>query len=119
MGWLALLAGLPLVACAAGPGLGVSLALWVACGLCCGYQVHAAVTFIRLLPERQRGGAYGLAGAGLVAVQGLGILVFGGVAEVIGARSAIALAGGIGAVLAVPLVVRWRSLRDGVDAAVA
>jgi MFS family permease len=118
MGWLALLAGLPLVACAVGPGLGVSLALWVASGLCCGYQVHAAVTFIRLLPERQRAGAYGLAGAGLVAVQGLGILVFGGVAEIISARSAIALAGGIGAVLAVPLVLRWRSLRDGVDAVV-
>lgn len=116
MGWLALLAGLPLIACATGPGLGVSFALWVASGLCCGYQVHAAVTFIRLLPERQRAGAYGLAGAGLVAVQGLGILAFGGVAEVISAGSAIALAGGIGAVLAVPLVLRWRSLRDEVDA---
>jgi hypothetical protein len=50
----------------------------------------------------------GLVGAGLIGVQGVGLIVFGVAATHIGAGPAIAMAGGIGAVLAVPLAVVLR-----------
>ena len=45
----------------------------------------AAATFMRLVPDAERGQAFGLAGAGLIAVQGIGLLV--GALVVLGTNS--------------------------------
>jgi MFS family permease len=76
IGWLALLAGAPLVMCISSPSLWGSIGLWVLTGLCCAYQAQAAITFVQLVDPTERARAFGLAAAGLLGVQGLGILLF-------------------------------------------
>jgi hypothetical protein len=63
---------------------------------------------VQLTPEDRRGRMVGLVGAGLVGIQGVGLVTFGVVADHICAGAAIALAGGIGAALAVPLALAAR-----------
>lgn len=115
IGWLGLLAGAPLVASFSGPALAMSIALWAVTGLCCAYQVQAAVTFVQLVPDEQRARAFGLAAAGLLGVQGLGILAFSSLAQVMDVRHTVALAGAMGMLAAVPLVRRWGRLQAGVS----
>jgi hypothetical protein len=67
---------------------------------------------MRIVPDHQRGHAFGLAQSGLIAVQGLGIAGFGVVADHIGAPRAIGLAGAIAAALAVGLGVAWERARQ-------
>jgi len=107
IGALAIATGLPLIACVAKPSLGVSIALWAVSGLFSGYQVQAAASFVRATPNRLRGQTIGLATSGLLAIQGVGILVFGLVASQVGASSSIAIAGLIATVLAIPLAASW------------
>ncbi len=57
-----------------------------------------------------RARAFGLARSGLYAVQGLGILADGTVAQAIGAPLAIALAGLIGLTAAAMLAASWTQL---------
>jgi MFS family permease len=104
-GPLAAAAGVALIPCALHPGIGVSLLLWFCCGLCCAYQVQAAATFVKATADKQRGQAYGFAGAGLVAVQGIGIVLFGLAASAFDAHRAVALAGASAAILAVVLML--------------
>jgi hypothetical protein len=49
----------------------------------------------------------GLTSTSLVTVQGVGIMLAGAVAQVLGAGATVALAGAIGVVLAVPAAVAW------------
>jgi hypothetical protein len=115
LGWLALLAGAPLVACISGPGLAASIALWTLTGLCCAYQAQAAITFVQLVDPRERARAFGLAAAGLLGVQGIGILVFSAIAQVLDVQQALALAGFLGMVVALPLALRWSRLQAGLS----
>ena len=64
IGAFAVAAGLALTPCAANPGIAVSLLLWFACGVCCGYQVLAAAAFVQRTPDAQRGQVFGMAAAG-------------------------------------------------------
>jgi MFS family permease len=107
MGPLAIATGLPLAACAASPGLGLSLALWLASGICMAYQIEVVARYIRAVPSDMRGSAVGVASSGLTAIQGLGVLLGGIVAGQWGAGAAVALAGGSGALLAGCLTIRW------------
>ena len=112
IGPLAFLAALPLIVCALKPGVAVSIVLLVAVGLAGSFQIQASTTFMRLIPDRQRGHAFGLAQSGLIAVQGLGIAGFGVIADHVGAPRAIGLAGAVAASLAVLLGVAWERARQ-------
>ena len=105
VGIMAVLTGLPLVACVGSPGLPVTLALWCLSGVFAAYLLDVLTSVVQLTPPDRRSRVIGLVGAGLVGVQGFGLIVFGVAAAHIGAGQAIALAGAIGAVLAVPLAV--------------
>jgi MFS family permease len=111
MGVLAFAAGLPLIICGFAPGVVASVLLIAATGLCSAFQVQAATTFMRVVPDHHRGQAFGLAQSGLIAVQGLGIAVFGFVGDHVGAPHAIALAGAIGSALAIVLGISWERAR--------
>ena len=105
VGPLAIAAGIALIPCAVKPGLAISLVLWFCCGLCCAYQVQAAASFVQATPDSERAQAYGFAGAGLIAVQGIGVVLFGLVASALNAHRAVALAAAIAAALGVALIV--------------
>jgi len=106
VGGLAVLAGLPLLACALRPGLAVSLLLFAVGGvLAAGYQLEVGVELVRLVPDAQRGRVLGVFYAGHATTQGLGVLAAGAMASVIGPSATIAVAGLLGALVAVPCAI--------------
>ena len=86
MGWLAVLFCAPLIGSAWDPPLWAILPLWVA-GVDGACELAAASAFVQALQPATRARAFGVAQSGLYAVQGLGILAGGAVAEAIGRRS--------------------------------
>lgn len=112
MGWLAILSCLPLIGSAADPPLWCVLLLWTLAGAGGAYQLAAAAAFVQALAPATRARAFGLAQSGLYAVQGLGILAGGAVAQAIGAPLAVGLAGLIGLTAATMLAVSWTQLGD-------
>ena len=110
MGWLALLSCIPLIGSAWSPPLWAVLLLWALAGAGGAYQLAAAAAFVQALQPATRARAFGLAQSGLYAVQGLGILVGGAVAEAIGAPLAVGLAGLVGLTAAAMLAVNWSQL---------
>ncbi|MFE5566700.1 MULTISPECIES: MFS transporter [Amycolatopsis] len=109
VGALALGAIVPLAAFWFRPSLPYAAGLLVLSGMCAAYQVTASTTFMRLVPDTERGQAFGLAGSGLIAVQGIGLIAGGLLVGVLGSPattvSVIALAG---LVVAVPATRAWR-----------
>ena len=85
--------------------------LWAVSGVGGAYQLAAAAAFVQELRPSTRARAFGLAQSGLYAVQGLGILVGGAVAQVVGAPLAVGLAGLIGVTAATMLAMNWTHLR--------
>jgi MFS family permease len=85
----------------------LSLILWGLSGVLSAYQVLAAAWLIKALPAHRRGSIIGVIGSGLITIQGLGILGIGVVADYLGAPAAVAVAGAVGSVLAVPLSIAW------------
>jgi MFS family permease len=108
---LAGLTGLPLVACWAEPSVPVSFALWALSGIFAAYLLDVMTAVVQLTPADRRARMVGLVGAGLIGVQGLGVVAFGVAADHIGAGAAIAVAGGAGTALAVPLAFAIRRSR--------
>jgi MFS family permease len=107
VGWLAALAGAVLIVTAWSPPLPVTVVLWVISGGCTmAYLVPVQAQFVRATADAERGQAVGLASAGMIAAQGLALLIAGAVAEVLGAAGAIAGAGATGALTAVLIAVR-------------
>jgi Major Facilitator Superfamily len=107
IGPMAVLAGLPLIVCANHPGLGVSLTLWCLSGVFGAYQLDAITALVQRIGDTWRGRAVSLLGAGLTAMQGLGLIAFGIVAQLSNAGSAIGVAGAVGSGAA---LVLWISL---------
>jgi MFS family permease len=105
---MAVLTGLPLVACGVKPVLPVSIGLWILSGIFAAYLLDVMTSVVQLTPADRRGRMVGLVGAGLIGVQGLGVVAFGVAADHIGAAAAVAVAGGIGTALAVPLALAAR-----------
>jgi predicted MFS family arabinose efflux permease len=109
VGPLAVLTIAPLVFYVAEPGLGAALGLLALSGLFAAYQVTVTATFMELVPDERRGQAYGIARSGLIASQGLGVLVGGLVVELTGSvATTIALAGAVGLLAALPAAVAWQ-----------
>jgi MFS family permease len=90
---LAIAAGVPLLACAAHPGLPASAMLWAVCGAGTSYQLAANVAFIAAVPPAHRAQAFALVGTGLAAGQGLAVVTAGTLAETIPPHLIIAAAG--------------------------
>ncbi|PZG29416.1 MFS transporter [Spongiactinospora gelatinilytica] len=111
MGWLAMLTCAPLIGCALRPSLWVVLGLWVLSGVGGAYQLAANAAFVQSVPAERRGQAFGLVQSGLLAVQGLGILVGGFAAQELGPELVVALAGVAGLVTAGVLTVLWAEPR--------
>ena len=111
MGWLAILSCAPLIGSAWNPPLWAVLLLWAVAGVGGAYQLAAAAAFVQELRPSTRARAFGLAQSGLYAVQGLGILAGGAVAQVVGAPLAVALAGLAGLTAATMLAMNWTHLR--------
>lgn len=111
IGPLAIASGAPLALCWSAPSTLVSMLLWGLCGLLSSYQVLVIAEFVSLVPPGQRGQAIGIGSAGLMAVQGVGLLGGGAVATATGAAPAIALAGVTGAALSIVVTVSWGRVR--------
>jgi predicted MFS family arabinose efflux permease len=108
--WMAALAvagGLPLVVCWLRPPMVVSLVLWGLSGAAAAYQVQVVTEYVRAVPDSRRAQAIGVAASGLLAAQGVGILLGGIVASRFGAASAVGLAGAAAVGLAAWCTVLW------------
>jgi len=107
IGWLAMLSCAPLIASLLEPPLWALLPLWVLAGAGGAYQLAVARTLPRLLPGTGRACAFGAAQAGLLAAQGLGIVVAGAAAARLGPQAAVAAAGLLGMTTAAALASDW------------
>lgn len=97
---LAVASALPLAISAVLPSVPGAVALWVLVGVLSSYTMLVHATFVRLVPDEQRGQVVGLASAGLQAAQGLGVAAAGVLAELTSAATAVGLMGVAGGALA-------------------
>lgn len=103
LGPLAVLAAVPMIACAPHPGLVPTIALWAAAGACATCLVQVSAEYVSSAPARWRGQAVGVLGAAMFAAQGLGLLLGGVLAQATSTWMAIAIAGAIAVAFAVAL----------------
>lgn len=96
------------------PGLAASMAIFALSGAFATYQVAANTAFVARVPDERRAQAFGLANAGLIVGQGLAFAVAGAAAEVVPPSTVIALGGGLGALAACGLAIRWRRMSPAV-----
>jgi len=82
-----------------------TLGLWALAGLCSAYQVQLIAEYITAVPDHGRGQALGLASAGLLAVQGIGLLAGGALAQVWAVVPTIAATGAAGLLLSACLAL--------------
>ncbi len=108
MGPLAVLTCATLVLTALRPGLAVSLVIFSLSATFGIYQIAANTAFVVRVPNERRAQAFGIANMGVVVGQGAAFVAAGAAAEVITPAAVIAVGGGIGAVFAVVLTLRWR-----------
>jgi MFS family permease len=116
MGWMAMLACAPLLGCGLRPPLWAVVVLWALSGVGCAYQVAANAAFVAAVPPSGRGQAFGLAQSGILASQGIGILIGGALAQVLGPEPVVALAGAAGLSVATMLAMSWTQVRGEVIA---
>ncbi|MFL6145192.1 MAG: MFS transporter [Labedaea sp.] len=108
---LAAVSGVPLIMCAAGPGLLASIVLWTVSGaLSTAYLIHALAALPALVPDHRRGRVMGWTATCLYTSQGLAIVAGGIAAQVVGPFRAVASAGLLGTVLALCVGGWWRSV---------
>jgi hypothetical protein len=88
--------------------------LWGTCGLFVAYLVLVIADFVAVVPASVRGQAIGLASSSLLAAQGIGLILGGILASAGGSELAIAVAGTIGSLLAVPLAISRHRLTEDV-----
>jgi MFS family permease len=92
------------------PSLAVSMVIFAVANAFTVYQIAANTAFVERVPNERRGQAFSLANAGLVVGQGAGFTIAGAVAEVVPPSTVVALAGGLGAVVACGLALSWRRM---------
>jgi MFS family permease len=108
MGPLAVLTCATLVLTVLRPGLVVSLAIFSVSAAFGVYQIAANTAFVIRVPNERRAQAFGLANMGVIVGQGAAFIAAGAAAEVVSPAVVIAIGGGMGAVIAVVLTLRWR-----------
>ncbi|GAA2158950.1 MFS transporter [Actinomadura napierensis] len=114
MGWMSMAACLPLVGAGVHPPLWGVVVLWAMAGMGSAYQLAANAAFVAAVPAAGRGQAFGLAQSGILAGQGIGILVGGAATQVLGPETVVALAGVMGLSVAAMLSLSWNQVRSGV-----
>jgi hypothetical protein len=110
MGPMAVLSCAVLIVAALRLNLVVSMALFALSNSFAMYQVAANTAFVERIPNEHRGQAFGLANAGLIVGQGVAFALAGAAAEVVPPSTVVALSGGIGALFACGLALRWRGM---------
>jgi MFS family permease len=116
MGWMAMLSCAPLLGAAARPPLWALLVLLALSGVGSAYQLAANAAYVAAVPLDGRGLAFGLAQSGILASQGIGILVGGALTQVMGPEPVVALAGITGLSAATMLAMSWTRIRGEVIA---
>ena len=96
------------------PGLAVSMAIFALSGTFAIYQIAANTAFVQWVPNERRAQAFGLANIGTVVGQGAALMGAAAAAEVIPPSTVIALGGGLGALTAWGLALRWRHMSPAV-----
>ena len=112
----------PMAVCACGtlfvtifrPGFAISIVIFAVSGSFVMYQIAANTAFAERVPNERRAQAFGLANAGLLAGQGVALALAGAAAEVVPPSTVIALGGGLGALVACGLALRWRHMSPAV-----
>lgn len=120
--WLVAGAALPLVLCPLATGITPSVLLWALSGACAtACLVHVQSGFVRATETGVRGRAVGVAASGLIAAQGVAILLGGLVAQHAGPSVAVGVGGVAGLLLAggVLLLGRGAGSDDSADAPAA
>jgi hypothetical protein len=108
----------PMACCACGvlpltafrPGLGVSMVIFALSGTFAIYQIAANTAFVAWVPQERRAQAFGVASSGTVATQSAALMLAGAAAQVASPAIVIAVAGGLGALTAWGLALRWRHI---------
>ncbi len=108
MGPLAVLTCATLVATALRPDLAASLAVFSLSAAFAIYQVAANTAFVVRVPNQRRAQAFGIANMGVIVGQGAAFVAAGAAAEVFSPAAVIAVGGGLGAISASVLTLRWR-----------
>jgi MFS family permease len=106
--WLALVLGIPLTIFLIRPGVVLAAITMALAAAGFSYQLGLARRFLDAVPEARRGQAFGLAGTGLMTLQGLAMAAAGGLADVLTPGAVMALAG-IASLTAT--LTLWRTLR--------
>ena len=91
--WLFVLVGIPLLPLAWGPSTAVTVALFTVAGAATAYQLGGQQDFLDAVPDARRGLAFGLYGTGMMTCQGVGPVVAGVLADVVGAAVTITALG--------------------------
>ena len=106
---LAACSGVPLVFCALGPGLTVSIVLWAVSGaFSTVYLIQVQAIVVTLIPDHRRGRVMGRIATCLYTAQGLTIVAGGVTAQAVGPFRAVAGAGLLGVVIALCVGGWWR-----------
>ena len=108
MGPLAVLTCATLVLTALRPGLAVSLVIFSLSAAFGVYQIAANTAFVVRVPNERRSQAFGIANMGVIVGQGAAFVAAGAAAQWFPPAAVIAVGGGIGAVAALVLTLRWR-----------
>jgi hypothetical protein len=101
---MAVCCGLPLVLSGWVVSFPLALVCWFASGAFAAYQVEALTQVVQTIPDQLRARSLGICNAVLLGVQGIGVAVFGSIADATTPGHAVALAGGMGFLAAVWLV---------------
>jgi predicted MFS family arabinose efflux permease len=110
MGPLAVLTCATLVLTALRPGLAISLVIFSLSATFGIYQIAANTAFVVRVPTERRAQAFGIANMGVIVGQGAAFVAAGAVTGFVAPAIVIAVWGGVGAVVAVVLTLRWRQL---------
>jgi predicted MFS family arabinose efflux permease len=108
MGPLAVLTCAALVLTALRPGLAASLVIFSASAAFGVYQIAANTAFVVRVPNERRSQAFGIANMGVIVGQGAAFIAAGAAAQRFAPATVIAVAGGVGAIVALVLTLRWR-----------
>ncbi|MEC3977003.1 MFS transporter [Amycolatopsis sp. H20-H5] len=109
----AVLAGVPLIACAVVPGIVWPMVLWAASGAFATlYLIRLQAVVVAVVPDARRGTVMGRLSTCLYTSQGVAIVSAGVLAEGVGPVRAVAAAGALASVLALAGGFVWRAAKS-------
>jgi predicted MFS family arabinose efflux permease len=103
--WMAVGCGAPLIVAALVPSWPIALGCWLVSGALAAYQIEIMTSLVYAISDAVRSKFVGIASAGLLGAQGVGVAAFGGIAALTTPGHAIGLAGAVGAAGALAIVL--------------